>query len=252
MVFIGITGPIGHGKSTFADAIADVEPSTLHLESGAIISEVVDALHRCSPIPTATDGLVPINVWLSNLPSIVKHTVHVHCSVAQIVIHPHDLENDPLEYQKLFEHLALVQKNPGLAKQAISAENKSTYRPILQWIGGYLVRKIDPNIWYNEIVRRAQEAGQQGVKVVVAGGVRYPIEADTIRMAGGKVIRIYRPGQGEQDASDPTERERQNIQADVTVVNNGTLEELADVAKTVVTDALASSLKAEYHARYTA
>ena len=33
MILLGLTGPIGHGKTTFADALAKIEPTTVHLET---------------------------------------------------------------------------------------------------------------------------------------------------------------------------------------------------------------------------
>lgn len=248
MTLLGITGPIGHGKSTFADEIAAIEPSTLHLESSAIISEVVNALHETFATAINPADIEAINNWLDALPDILKQTTHTDCDFGSIRITSEDMQSNPIEYQKLLEHLELLQQQPELARQPITPENKPVYRPILQWVGGYLVRRIGPGIWYDEIVRRAQQASEQGTKIAVAGGVRYPNEADIIRNAGGKVIKIYRPSLDEQDTTDPTERERNNITVDITVVNNGSLEELMQVARTILSDLASGELKPEYRA----
>jgi dephospho-CoA kinase len=45
MIILGMTGPIGHGKTTFADALSDLVPSTVHFESSLIIAEVANDMH---------------------------------------------------------------------------------------------------------------------------------------------------------------------------------------------------------------
>jgi hypothetical protein len=236
MLLLGMTGPIGHGKTTFADAIMELEPHTIHLESSLVIARVANGLHATlRQIPDA-HNIDSLNSWLHGLPSILKDTVHTECTYEQIKLEPTVMQQHPIEYQKLILHVENLRRDPGLAKQAITKENKETYRPFLQWLGGYLAKKVDSQIWFREIVRMVHDAATTGCKVCIVGGLRYPSDAQAIREAGGKVIKVYRPGHLQYDMLDPTERERDNIKVDATVMSNGTVDDVKRCAKQILTD----------------
>lgn len=246
MILLGITGAIGHGKTSFADAIQAVEPLTVHFESGLIITEVVDAMHaQLEAIPSEHD-LLAISAWLACLPDLLQEHVHRNVTFDDIAIRPEDVAAYPLEYKKLFEHIKTLQGTPGLSKQAITAENKHVFRPMLQWVGGYVVSRTDGSVWFDEVIRRAKQAGEAGTVVSVAGGLRFPEEADSIRKAGGSVVKVYRPNASEKDITDPTERRRESIVHDVLVINDGTLADLADKANQLLADLTQSKLASRY------
>lgn len=247
MIIIGITGPIGHGKTTLADALCAKVVKCAQFESSQIIAEVADALH------VALDGKVPdksdteaINEWLKSLPAILLEVAHIKCRFDQLSIDDQSIKDRPLEYQKLMLHLDNLTRQPELAGQQITPDNKQTYRPFLQWLGGYLVQKAHNGIWYEEIVRRMRAIEPTGVELSVAAGIRFPQEADIIRGAGGTVIEILRPEIPVPDISDPTERQRQQILTDTQIINNGTLEELSAAAESVLYDLRNHSLKTQY------
>ncbi len=246
MLLIGMTGPIGHGKSTFASALMKIEPNTEHLESSLIIAQVANGLHQAlQGVPT--EGNIDfLNEWLTALPPILLKVVHTPVSYEQIKIKQSDINEHPVEYEKLFLHVKNIIRNPMLAQTVITDENKESYRPFLQWLGGYLVTRVDPTIWYNEIIRRVFEAEAKGRKLCIVGGLRFPTDAQLIKQAGGFVIKVYRPGHLQNDILDPTERERDNIRYDSTVVSNGTVADLEECAKAVYQDALNNSLKRVY------
>ncbi len=249
MIIIGMTGPIGHGKSSFAKAVLEIEPSAKRLESSLIVAEVANALHASTSVIPERDDVDAINIWLRPLPSILLESVHAKTNFDQIHLTIDDIQSHPIEYEKLMLHLENLTRNPNLLRQQINRDNKESYRPILQWLGGYLVKKIDPGIWYKEIIRRVYELSNEGSKIVIIGGLRYPSDAQYVRQAGGKIIKVYRPGHLQYDMLDPTERERDNISPDTTIVSNGTIDDLKNCATLVLQDMQNNQLQKTYYAK---
>ena len=248
MIVLGMTGPIGHGKSTFAKAITQLEPSCTHYESSLIIGEVVNALHASTSTLPSRDDIDSINDWLKPLPAILLSTVHAKCSYEQIKLDIEQVQSHPVEYEKLFLHIDNLHRQPDLLKQQVAKDNKEAYRPILQWFGGYLVKKIDPGIWYKEIVRRIQADQEGGHKVCIVGGLRYPNDANLLRTIGAKIVKVYRPGHLQYDMQDPTERERDSIPVDSTIVSNGTVDDVKKCAAQVLEDIKNDGLQRIYYA----
>jgi hypothetical protein len=249
MIIIGMTGPIGHGKSTFAKAAMELEPSSTRLESSMIIAEVANALHDTTTTVPAKDDIDAINVWLRPLPSILLEITHSKVDYDQIKLDMADIESHPIDYEKLMLHLENLARNPALLKQRIDTDNKEAYRPILQWLGGYLIKKVDPSIWYKEVVRRTREIAAKGTKLCIIGGLRFPLDAQYVREMDGKIIKVYRPGHLQYDMLDPTERERENIHPDSTLVSNGTIEDVKNCAAQVLEDIKNNNLQKTYYAK---
>lgn len=248
MLIFGMTGPIGHGKSTFAKAVRQLGPSSIHFESSLIISEVANALHASTRELPNRDDIGSINEWLRPLPSILMETVHAKATLEQIRLDIVEVESHPVEYEKLFLHIENLHRDPTLLRTAITRENKESFRPILQWLGGYLPKRVDPTIWYKEIMRRVYEAQSKGYKLCIIGGLRFPEDERLVRGSGGIIIKVYRPGHLQYDMLDPTERERDNIGVDCTVVSNGNIEELHERAKQVLDDLKNGRLQKVYYA----
>lgn len=248
MLIFGMTGPIGHGKSTFAKAVTRLEPFSVHFESSMVIAEVGNALHSAMRTIPRRDDVETINDWLRPLPAILLETVHAHCNFDQIKLTLEAIDQHPIEYEKLLLHAENLSRNPALAKQQITKENKEAYRPLLQWLGGYLVKHVDEGIWYKEIVRRIRETQTKGYTLCLVGGLRFPSDAAYIRGVGGKIIKVYRPGHLQYDMLDPTERERDNIIPDCTLVSNGTIEDITRLVPVVLADARNDKLEKTYYA----
>ena len=249
MILLGMTGPISHGKTTFARALEDLEPKSIHLESSLVIARVANAMHAALEKVTDPYDLEELNNWLRSLPAILLETVHANATYEQLRLDQASIEQHPIEYQKLLMHVERLRKDPGLARQAITIDNKETYRPFLQWLGGYLVQKVDPGIWFDEIIRLVYDAESTGVNLCIVGGLRYPNDAAAIRHAGGQILKVYRPGHLQNDMLDPTERERDDIPVDCTIMSNGSLEDLQSCAAHVLEDMRNNRLSSLYQTK---
>ena len=249
MIIIGMTGPIGHGKSTFAKAIEKIEPSAKRIESSMVVAEIANALHKLTSVIPEKDDVEAINKWLEPLPAILDEKLQLKTSFDRIKLDINDIQSHPVEYEKLMLHLENLARNQNLIKEDINLDNKESYRPILQWLGGYLVKKVDPGIWYKEIIRRVDELRKADCQVVVIGGLRYPNDAQYVRSAGGKIIKVYRPSHLQYDTLDPTERERNNIQPDTTIVSNGNIDDLNKLTGLVLNDIKIANLQNKYYAK---
>ena len=248
MILIGITGAIGHGKSSLADALAAQVGNVCHLESGTLVTEVANALHARTDTLPQSDNVAQINDWLESLPPILHDVTHTDVSFEQIKLEPTTFDPNSSEYEKLVLHLQNLQTQSELLAQQITGANKEHYRPILQWLGGYLVKHVDTGIWYKELVRRAQMAADEGCELCVIGGLRFPTDADIVRHAGGVIIAVTRPDYLQNDLLDPTERERTKIQADTTVINNGSIDQLDDLVAVILADIEGEHIRSQYFA----
>ena len=83
-----------------------------------------------------------LNRWLMLLPPLLEKTVHTTTTFDQLRLIQSDIEQHPVEYQKLILHVENLARQPSLKNQKITRENKESYRPFLQWLGGYLVKKV--------------------------------------------------------------------------------------------------------------
>ena len=246
MRIIGITGAIGHGKTTLSEIFSRVEPSSRHLESFYLIAEVINQWYAKTGEPPAPDDLEAVNGWLKKLPKILQKTLHLEVEPELIIVTEQILKQEPVDYQKLFQHLTRLAAQPGLLEDEISDANKPAHRAILQWIGGYVTTHIDARAWYSELVRRAQ--ADDNLRLVTIGGVRFPNDAAVLREAGGIVLEIKRPAAPQPDLTDPTERERQNIKADSQILNDDSLDALEKLVKQVWGDIQTGQLRPIYRA----
>lgn len=246
MQIIGITGAIDHGKTSLAESLAQIEPNSIQLESGQLLIELANQWQaKAGIVPKASD-LPAINGWVSKLSPHVISVLNVNCQPEQLQIQSESVAKEPLKYAKLFSYLGAVGQRPELAKQPINTANKPSYRPLLQWLGGFLVERVNDEVLYNELVRRAQDS--PGIELCTIGSLRYPSDANVIRKARGTIINVVRPSVKEADSQDPTEALRHNIVADITVVNNGSLEDLLLVTQQMYADLQIKSYKVEYRA----
>jgi len=71
-----------------------------------------------------------------------------------------------------------------------------TAREVMQYIGTDFFRKIYPEVWVDSTIRKIEK---ENPELAVIVDCRFPNEAEGIKKAGGKVIRLTRNIFGEQD-----------------------------------------------------
>ena len=249
MIILGVTGPIGHGKTSLAEAFLRLVPGAQHTEASILIGRVADALNIFYAKYHPTNKDIPaINAWLSHLPSILKEVVHFPDTIQPIQISDgYDLAAD-LDFQKLSEYLQLLEEKPGLAAQTITVENKEQYRSILQWLGGYITTHIHPTLWFDELLREGNRAEKESCPLFLIGGVRFPSNAEVIKKAGGLIVDIERPSVAELDMQDSTEANRRAISVDTVIINDANLAALDTVVQRMWRDLQHNTLQKEYRA----
>ena len=73
-----------------------------------------------------------------------------------------------------------------------------TAREVMQYIGTDIFRKIYPNVWADSTIRRITA---EGTALAVVTDVRFPNEVKAIQDAGGKVIRLTRNSESDDQHS---------------------------------------------------
>lgn len=241
---------IGSGKSTFAQLLCTIEPSHATYESGELIAEVADDFNRALSgelaFETTSDNVELTNQALIWFIEAISEKLHQELTWNQLAITKHAVATRPELFEKLFAYVEAAKVDPSILDQRITAVNKATYRPLLQWLGGYLVAKITNTIWYDEIFRRIA-LHDEDKKLVIIGGLRYPSDAMCVREHGGLIIGIERADHN-ADVTDVTESARSEIKPDTIIRNNDSLQQLEAVATELVNDLIVGKLKPEYRA----
>lgn len=253
MKLVGICGAIGSGKSTFAELITSVAPEhSLHLETSGLIVELANTFNdrlyeHIGELNPDNDSIPLMNALVTALIPQLSAMAGHPLTLAQLAIDPRDVAMHPAWYEKLFLYLGQARQLPAMLTQEVNSTNKNNYRPLLQWIGGYFLYKLDNQLlWYEELLRRAM-AAESSIELVALTAPRQPSEAEFVQKAGGKVIKIVRPGL-ESDNSDVTERLVAAIIPDSVVTNNGSLKDLQNIASKLREDMLADHLQTVYAA----
>jgi len=137
----------------------------------------------------------------------------------------------------------------GPEKEAVDPRWGLSPRAIMQRLGTEVGRGIHLDTWIRHTldnVRSAaagtgfvlrDDAGRAFVRVPppvsspwwVVTDLRFPNEADAVRAVGGRVLRVVRPSLGVPTDEHPSESSVDLVTADVTIVNDGSLEDLRDL-----------------------
>lgn len=245
-----MTGAIGSGKSTLADYLGQVVQNHALYETNGPVIEVANRFNQLLEaelnFATTDNDTELVNQLLIWMPDIITEHLHHDTTWTHLALNPKDIRTHPELYEKLFAYVARVRKDPKLAEQTITTDNKATYRDLLQWLGGYFVAKLSPTIWYDELFRRI-DLHDAHRDLILVSGVRYLSDAVVIREHRGRLLKVTRPDTTPTH-SDITEAERDKIEPDITIVNNGSLADLQLLAENLWNDIAAGAPQKEYRA----
>jgi len=123
-------------------------------------------------------------------------------------------------------------ENPDLKETPIPFLQNMTSRHMMQTLGTEWGRNnLHPDFWTGIAAAKLERllgSPYHSGKTLAAffDDLRFPNEAAMIRDYGGVVLRIVRPGHGKPDEVQAHASERFDFEADVTLVNDGTPEDL--------------------------
>ncbi len=243
MLLLSITGAIGHGKSSLAEAFLKCDETAVHTETSQLISEFANQVKQT--IPTKAD-VTSVNQWLEDIQPKIDIFFGIKSNFGDLKLAPNANFSSP-EFSKLQEYIKSSANSSSFRAEIISPDNKEAHRAILQWFGGYFTEKISNTIWADTALTRAVNAKASGCQLYIIGGMRFPSQIETVRQAGGLIIEIQRPGLEEKDVTDPTERERHNIKPDIKIINNGSVNDLQETAKKIFKDVKHNKIKSIYY-----
>ena len=251
MIILGISGAIQSGKTTLAQLLTDTDSAhSVHMETSTIIVELADDFNAALASRLEllrTDKIGAINEILETLASALSHIANTELRVADIAVRSEDVAAAPEWYSKLFAYFQQVTTDPSVVTQPITSQNKSIYRSLLQWIGGYVLYRLEePLLWYKELKRRIDDLPPD-VSLVALTAPRQPAEAEYVQSIGGRVVLIERP-ELVADRTDVTERRVAEIIPDIRVINDSSLKALQACAVRLRSDLFNNRPQAEYRA----
>ena len=130
MIIVGLTGGIGHGKTTFANLLASQAKTSRHYETWELVAEVGAALRNAGGRHPAPNDIPAINRWLSALTDIIASHLHVIVSYESLKITRAKVAKNPDHFVKLFAYLQSVHEDVIRDHDEITAETKELFRPL--------------------------------------------------------------------------------------------------------------------------
>jgi len=124
-----------------------------------------------------------------------------------------------------------------------SEKRTGKVRQMLQELGTDYARKIDPDVWVNQMKSQLKRCRDLKYHGVVIPDARFLNEARLLRAEGATIIRVTRPNSGVHETARAqqhrSERESELIPAQwITheIVNDGSLQDLQEKIKTILGD----------------
>ena len=122
-----------------------------------------------------------------------------------------------------------------------NGEKDEKGRQILQYVGTDIVRKERPNYWVEFVIDMIDLFGESWDYVIIPD-TRFPNEIDMLKEKYDKVehIRVVRPNftstLTEEQLKHPSEIALDNVIPDITIFNQGTMEELKELVNNYIKD----------------
>lgn len=228
----GFTGEIGSGKTAAARLLheAAAPASGLHVEfSDGVIDLAHGWMERIGVVQRV--GAAEIDA----LQQATRSVFGVRVPRAALSEAP---TAELAAYLESFQGLAAEQRD-------ISVATKDLHRPLLQWLGHSYVTHVNPEFW-NDVVRAKIENGRAAAALVTVGGVRYPQNADILHEYGGYVVKVIRPDSSSAAQGHTSESGIPDSHVDTHVLNNGSLEHLAESMTQLWNDANGGAVQPQY------
>lgn len=248
MRLFGITGPIGHGKTTLADALMTLENPAVHFEPSNVIAEVANEWFATFPKELLVDPIdySILNRWTTDLATVISHQIK-YVDPNQLRITHDQVIGESKYYFKLFMYINLIRQGVIPFAEPITLANKDKHRNILQWIGGFVVHRADQGIWFEHIEKLLKKAEKDGVKLGIVGGIRYPYDAEVIRRNKGIIIKLLRADLPERELADITEEHRNEIKVDTTFISDSKPNAFKEMVKIFYRDYLTNDMLKTYN-----
>jgi len=211
---IGLVGEMGCGKTTAALLLRELHPEAqlrnfadrVYRAANLIIAQEWTSADKAKTIPTET---VPIFPMMCRFSAAAEE-----CGARGM-----DLFNLSERFKGAF-----LDRRP----DATCRLKQMTFGRVLQLLGTECVREtLGKETWINLLFRDWKPADP-----LVIADVRFPNEATAVRIRGGVIVRIRRGESGAILSEDgrsmkhASETEQLAIEADYTIENNGSLEDL--------------------------
>lgn len=255
MILLGINGGMRQGKSTVGAELrrlAGVDTKA-DLEFSYPIGQVADLWIKQWPSSIIDSGLPVLEIANKLIPLVaepIKTVTGYDIDVEKFLIA--DTTESKEEGNRLLSYLEkYIEAGDNRADEfpvPITPDNKVLHRALYQWIGARTIAEIDAgeghDVWTRVIERRIATLKDRGYTLVTVGGTRYPHQQQVIRDAGGLIVHVERPGIVNDD--DVTERAGDGVKPDISVINNGTLDELNTIVGQLYNDLVAGSPKKVY------
>lgn len=92
-------------------------------------------------------------------------------------------------------------------------------RQILQWWGTEFRRAANPNYWSSQVAMRIADAHQNGIDRVVVTDCRFQNEASAIRLMGGEIWQVVRPGQASTEGNHASRQDGSALRPEAVLIN---------------------------------
>lgn len=243
MRYIVLNGEMYAGKSTVTQKLEEILPDAVSYETGQVIAEVADEMHAELNYGSSYNlkDMYGVRDWIGCLPGAIKTVTgeKVDRQLLELEVHT--------DTSRLREYIQSLAKKPAIAEEKITPENKETYRPFLQWIGGFVAKQISGSFWFDEIIKRSELDAESGAKFSVLNAVRFKAEEDAVRQVGGHIIKVIRSSQ-RNETTELTEKEVSLIDPDTTIYNDASVQKLQLAANEFAFDFMLGVQDKTYHA----